>query len=60
MIVSSSLRCSIARNNQIMNLEVLSVAQHSKKFTRFFFLAAVSSERNKCKLNTSTLPKGEK
>ena len=37
MIVSSNLRCNIARNNEIINLEVLSAAQHFEKFTGFFF-----------------------
>ena len=38
MIVSSNLRCNIARNNGIMNLEVLSEAQqHFKKVTRWIF-----------------------
>ena len=37
-MVSSNLRCNIARNNGIMNLEVLSEAQqHFKKVTRWIF-----------------------
>ena len=55
MIVSSNLSCNIAINNEIMNLEVLSVAQqHFKVHKRIFFFAAESlifkCETNECKL----------
>ena len=43
MIVSGNSRFNMARNNEIMNLKVLSEAQHFKKFTRCLFFFAAES-----------------